>query len=356
MDLINDSAWEALLEELNDGLEKAIQQIELWGFLGPEEFRKRAMEGLSLLRERFLLNNGKQLSELIENLEREFFPRTDSYTNALEQILSHPLDDTINSFFDALVISHIKPQTRSVLLRDEELKVLDRLVKCLCDDLWNESKIEIQIDRVRRWFPYAGHYDTLSNISKIAGYCGFELEKRQRFDLADGITKSTDVLVLPNDIVETIKKKCKLSENSDHREYLHNKLRSRLLVAYGATYRSKLEPYEVNAICSAFAFNILFGLPLGYFRGSLERVPKALLSRRTLDPVQFPLIKLIAFQLNGYDWLKKLMTGEKERRIHTQTVAMMQGVSFIIQRGIVYRIDNPVMNLIKGEVTRLTGT
>ena len=130
-----------------------------------------------------------------------------------------------------------------------------------------------------------------------------------------------------------------------------------LIQAWRVNNRNSLDEYTVNALCGGIALHLLTGFfdreKYKFTHELLAKLPKQFFHEMNFLPLIIPLIKIIAYFINGNDWLELIFDSKTKKHYHRLIRATMLGSVLALINGTLYARTNAITNRIGNNRSRV---
>ncbi|MFW9988891.1 MAG: hypothetical protein ACFFC3_09570, partial [Candidatus Odinarchaeota archaeon] len=361
MSEIQDTTWKELLKNFQDGLEKAVEELQKRDVENIPGAKEALIQRLNNMRIHFPKNNGEIfLKSINDKIQKAFFPNSTNFSEAFEKILksrTHEQDFIINELLNGFVTSKAK-----AIASGSQGPIIDRIVEAFSKR--NDFHI---VDH--QFFAMFGdpnkprHYikKQLEELVNMFGLISKELVIEK--DVRRSEEKIYTFYTFPDEIIKILEEKyliideklgyAYVSENFDRNVFIC------MFLANVAINRDNIEkiggPYTINGISAIFALVLLLSFmpklsadetnPVlndpNFDEKNMSIIPKSWMMKQVLEPLFEPLIKIIAYRIGGGLWLSKIIDSEINRKIHTQIRFLLKDVNRWIL-GQMVRVEIPI--------------
>ena len=350
--------WTELLEKFSQALEKSIKIIDKENVDNIPGVKEKLMERLKELQRYLPKENGKILTEAVDNsISRMFFPRTDDFSEAFAQIIearTHEQDFIINE----LINGYIASQTKGFGLFYESA-VIDKLVEAFKKS--NQFRITDQ-----KLFAMFGvkHYQQpskalLKRIKKIVDFLNLrETEVMVERDLHRGEKKKFKIFTFPDEILEILEGRYVITTEEGNRiiteEFDRNVFVSLFLAKFSVD-RLKLDEYKINGICAIFALILILSFmpkvdldetnPIlrdsAFNKDTMSVIPKGWMSKEVIMELLPVTIQIVAYRLGLTVWYDKIKVSDAQKSLHLQSRFLIKDVNKWVL-GQLCRVEIPI--------------
>jgi len=361
MEKIQDSAWQELLQDFEEGLEKAINELDkrdVETIPGAKEALKQRLKNMKL---HFPKNNGEIfLKSINDKIQNAFFPNTKDFSEAFKKILksrTYEQDFIINELLNGFVSSKTK-----AIATGAQGPVIDRLVEAFS----KRNDFHIVDHQFYAMFGDPNkprHYikSQLEELIKLFGLVSKELIIEK--DVRKSEEKIFTFYTFPEKIIKVLEEKYLILDEKLGYTYVSESFDRNVFIcmflANLAINRDDLEKiggnYTLNGISAIFALILLLSFlpklsvdetsPIlndpNYDAETMSVIPKSWMMRQILEPLFEPLIKIIAYRLGGGLWLSKIIDSEINKKIHNQIRFLIKDVNKWVL-GQLVRVEIPI--------------
>lgn len=361
MSEIQDTTWKELLKIFQDGLEKAIEELQKRDVENIPGAKEALIQRLNNMKLHFPKNNGEIfLKSINDKIQNAFFPNSTNFSEAFEKILksrTHEQDFIINELLNGFVTSKAK-----AIASGSQGPIIDRIVEAFSKR--NDFHI---VDH--QFFAMFGdpnkprHYvkKQLEELVNMFGLVSKELVIEK--DVRRSEEKIYTFYTFPDEIIKILEEKyliideklgyAYVSENFDRNVFIC------MFLANIAINRDNIEKiggsYTINGISAIFALILLLSFmpklradetnPVlndpNFDEKNMSIIPKSWMMKQVLEPLFEPLIKIIAYRIGGGLWLSKIIDSEINKKIHTQIRFLLKDVNKWIL-GNLCRVEIPI--------------
>jgi hypothetical protein len=358
---VQDTTWKLLMSDFENGLEKAIEELQKRDVENIPGAKEALIQRLNNMKLHFPKNDGEIFKKSInEKIQNAFFPNTKSFSEAFDLILksrTHEQDFIINELLNGFVTSKAK-----VIASESQGPIIDRMVEAFSKR--NDFHI---VDH--QFFAMFGnpnkprHYiqKQLEELVNMFGLVSKELKIEK--DVRRSEEKVYTFYTFPDDIIKILEEKyliideelgyAYVSEDFDRNVFMC------MFLANIAIYRDNLEKvggtYTINGISAIFALILLLSFmpklsvdetnPIlndpTFKAESMSVIPKSWMIRQVLEPLFGPLIKIVAYRVGGGLWFSKIVDSEINKKIHNQIKFLLKDVNKWIL-GNLCRVEIPI--------------
>ncbi|MFX1364672.1 MAG: hypothetical protein ACFFCE_12860 [Promethearchaeota archaeon] len=361
MSEIQDTTWKELLKNFQDGLEKAIEELQKRDVENIPGAKEALIQRLNNMKLHFPKNNGEIfLKSINDKIQNAFFPNTTNFSEAFEKILksrTHEQDFIINELLNGFVASKAK-----AIASGTQGPIIDRIVEAFSKR--NDFHI---VDH--QFFAMFGDPNKprqyvkkqLEELVTMFGLISKELVIEK--DVRRSEEKIYTFYTFPDDIIKILEEKyliideelgyAYVSENFDRNVFIC------MFLANVTINRDNIEKiggsYTINGISAIFALVLLLSFmpklsvdetnPVlndpSFSEKNMSVIPKSWMMKQVLEPLFEPLIKIIAYRIGGGLWLSKIIDSEINKKIHTQIRFLLKDVNKWIL-GNLCRVEIPI--------------
>ena len=356
-----DTTWKSLLNDFENGLEKAIEELQKRDVENVPGAKEALIQRLTNMKLHFPRNDGdifiKSINDKIQNA---FFPNTKNFSEAFKKILksrTHEQDFIINELLNGFVNSKAK-----AIASGTQGPVIDRMVEAFSKR--NDFHI---VDH--QFFAMFGdpnkprHYvkKQLEDLSKMFGLVSKELIIEK--DIRRSEEKSYIFYTFPDEIIKILEEKYLILDDELGYAYVSEKFDRNVFIcmflANIAINRDDFEKiggtYTINGISAIFALILLLSFmpklsvdetnPIlndpNFDNKTMSVIPKSWMMKQVLEPLFGPLIKIIAYRIGGGLWYSKIIDSEINKKIHNQIKFLIKDVNKWIL-GNLCRVEIPI--------------
>jgi len=361
MEKNQDSVWQELLQDFEEGLEKAIDELDkrdVETIPGAKEALKQRLKNMKL---HFPKNNGEIfLKSINDKIQNAFFPNTKDFSEAFKKILksrTYEQDFIINELLNGFVSSKTK-----AIATGAQGPVIDRLVEAFS----KRNDFHIVDHQFYAMFGDPNkprHYikNQLEELIKLFGLVSKELIIEK--DVRKSEEKIFTFYTFPEKIIKVLEEKYLILDEKLGYTYVSESFDRNVFIcmflANLAINRDDLEKiggnYTLNGISAIFALILLLSFlpklsvdetsPIlndpNYDAETMSVIPKSWMMRQILEPLFEPLIKIIAYRLGGGLWLSKIIDSEINKKIHNQIRFLIKDVNKWVL-GQLVRVEIPI--------------
>ncbi len=356
-----DRTWKDLLTDFENGLEKAIEELQKRDVENIPGAKAALIQRLTNMKLHFPSNDGdifiKSINDKIQNA---FFPNTKIFSEAFRKILksrTHEQDFIINELLNGFINSKAK-----AIATGTQVPIIDRMVEAFSKR--NDFHI---VDH--QFFAMFGdpnkprHYlkKQLEELVKMFGLVSKELIIEK--DVRRSEEKSYIFYTFPDDIIEILEEKYLIINNELGYAYVSEKFDRNVFIcmflANVAINRDDFEKiggtYTINGISAIFALILLISFmpkltvdetnPIlndpHFDNQNMSVIPKSWMMKQVIEPLFGPLIKIIAYRIGGGLWYSKIIDSEINKKIHNQIRFLIKDVNKWIL-GNLCRVEIPI--------------
>ncbi len=356
-----DTTWKGLLNEFQDGLEKALEELHKRDVENIPGAKEALIQRLNNIKLHFPKNNGDLfLKSINDKIQNAFFPNTNNFSEAFKKILksrTHEQDFIINELLNGFVTSKAK-----VIASETQGPIIDRMVEAFSKR--NDFHI---VDH--QFFAMFGdpnkprHYvkKQLEELVTMFGLVSKELVIKK--DIRRSEEKVYVFYTFPSEIVEILEEKYLIIDEELGYAYVSNNFDRNIFIcmflANVAINRDDIDKiggsYTINGISAIFALILLLSFmpklsvdetnPVlndpNFNEKNMSIIPKSWMMKHVLEPLFEPLIKIIAYRIGGGLWLSKIIDSEINKKIHNQIRFLLKDVNKWIL-GNLCRVEIPI--------------
>ncbi|KKN17170.1 hypothetical protein LCGC14_0968470 [marine sediment metagenome] len=356
-----DRTWKDLLTDFENGLEKAIEELQKRDVENIPGAKAALIQRLTNMKLHFPSNDGdifiKSINDKIQNA---FFPNTKIFSEAFRKILksrTHEQDFIINELLNGFINSKAK-----AIATGTQVPIIDRMVEAFSKR--NDFHI---VDH--QFFAMFGdpnkprHYlkKQLEELVKMFGLVSKELIIEK--DVRRSEEKSYIFYTFPDDIIEILEEKYLIIDNELGYAYVSEKFDRNVFIcmflANVAINRDDFDKiggtYTINGISAIFALILLLSFmpkltvdetnPIlndpHFDNQNMSVIPKSWMMKQVIEPLFGPLIKIIAYRIGGGLWYSKIIDSEINKKIHNQIRFLIKDVNKWIL-GNLCRVEIPI--------------
>ncbi len=356
-----DGTWKDLLTDFENGLEKAIEELQKRDVENIPGAKTALIQRLTNMKLHFPSNDGdifiKSINDKIQNA---FFPNTKIFSEAFRKILksrTHEQDFIINELLNGFINSKAK-----AIATGTQVPIIDRMVEAFSKR--NDFHI---VDH--QFFAMFGdpnkprHYlkKQLEELVKMFGLVSKELIIEK--DVRRSEEKSYIFYTFPDDIIEILEEKYLIIDNELGYAYVSEKFDRNVFIcmflANVAINRDDFDKiggtYTINGISAIFALILLLSFmpkltvdetnPIlndpHFDNQNMSVIPKSWMMKQVIEPLFGPLIKIIAYRIGGGLWYSKIIDSEINKKIHNQIRFLIKDVNKWIL-GNLCRVEIPI--------------
>jgi len=356
-----DITWKELLKNFQDGLEKAIEELQKRDVENIPGAKEALIQRLNNMKLHFPKNNGDIfLKSINDKIQNAFFPNTNNFAEAFEKILksrTHEQDFIINELLNGFVTSKAK-----AIASGTQGPIIDRIVEAFSKR--NDFHI---VDH--QFFAMFGdpnkprHYvkKQLEELVNMFGLVSKELVIEK--DIRRSEEKVYVFYTFPNEIIQILEEKYLIIDEELGYAYVSKDFDRNVFIcmflANIAINRDDLEKiggsYTINGISAILALVLLLSFmpklrvdetnPVlndpNFNEKNMSVIPKSWMMKQVLEPLFEPLIKIIAYRIGGGLWLSKIIDSEINKKIHSQIRFLLKDVNKWIL-GNLCRVEIPI--------------
>ena len=356
-----DRTWKDLLTDFENGLEKAIEELQKRDVENIPGAKSALIQRLTNMKLHFPSNDGEIFIKSInDKIQNAFFPNTKNFTEAFRKILksrTHEQDFIINELLNGFINSKAK-----AIASGTQVPIIDRMVEAFSKR--NDFHI---VDH--QFFAMFGdpnkprHYlkQQLEKLVTMFGLVSKELVVEK--DVRRSEKKSYIFYTFPDDIIEILEEKYLIIDNELGYAYVSGKFDRNVFIcmflANMAINRDDIEKiggnYTVNGISAIFALILLLSFmpkltvdetnPIlndpHFDNQNMSVIPKSWMMKQVIEPLFGPLIKIIAYRIGGGLWYSKIIDSEINKKIHNQIRFLIKDVNKWIL-GNLCRVEIPI--------------
>jgi len=358
---LQDTTWKMLLNDFENGLEKAIEELQKRDVENIPGAKEALIQRLNNMRLHFPQNNGDIfLKSINEKIQNAFFPNTKNFSEAFEKILksrTHEQDFIINELLNGFITSKAK-----AIASGTQGPIIDRMVEAFSKR--NDFHI---VDH--QFFAMFGdpnkprHYikKQLEELVSMFGLISKELLIEK--DIRRSEEKLYTFYTFPDDIIKILEEKYLIIDDDLGYAYVSEEFDRNVFIcmflANVAIHRDDLDKigdsFTINGISAIFALILLLSFmpklsidetnPLlndpTFNTENMSVIPKSWMIKQVLEPLFEPLIKITAYRVGGGLWLSKIVDSEINKKIHNQIRFLLKDVNKWIL-GNLCRVEIPI--------------
>ncbi len=356
-----DTTWKMLLNDFENGLENAIEELQKRDVENIPGAKEALIQRLNNMRLHFPQNNGDIfLKSINEKIQNAFFPNTKNFSEAFEKILksrTHEQDFIINELLNGFITSKAK-----AIASGTQGPIIDRMVEAFSKR--NDFHI---VDH--QFFAMFGdpnkprHYikKQLEELVSMFGLISKELLIEK--DIRRSEEKLYTFYTFPDDIIKILEEKYLIIDDDLGYAYVSEEFDRNVFIcmflANVAIHRDDLDKigdsFTINGISAIFALILLLSFmpklsidetnPLlndpTFNTENMSVIPKSWMIKQVLEPLFEPLIKITAYRVGGGLWLSKIVDSEINKKIHNQIRFLLKDVNKWIL-GNLCRVEIPI--------------
>ncbi|MFX1311823.1 MAG: hypothetical protein ACFFHD_04300 [Promethearchaeota archaeon] len=361
MEEIQDKTWNPLLKDFENGLDKAIEELENRDVENIPGAKEALIQRLNNMKIHFPKNNGdifiKSINDKIQN---SFFPNTKNFAKSFEVILksrTHEQDFIINELLNGFVTSKTK-----AIASGTQGPIIDRMVEAFSKR--NDFHI---IDH--QFYAMFGdpnkprHYikKQLQELINMFGLISKELVIQK--DVRRSEQKIYTFYTFPDEIIRILEERYLIIDNKLGYAYVSKDFDRNVFIcmflANIAVNRENIDKiggsYTINGISAIFALILLLSFmpklsvdetsPLlndpSYDANRMSVIPKSWMMKQVLELLFEPLIKIVAYRIGGGLWLSKIIDSEINKKINNQIRFLIKDVNKWVL-GNLCRVEIPI--------------
>jgi len=356
-----DITWKELLKNFQDGLKKAIEELQKRDVENIPGAKEALIQRLNNMKLHFPKNNGDIfLKSINDKIQNAFFPNTNDFAEAFEKILksrTHEQDFIINELLNGFVTSKAK-----AIASGSQGPIIDRIVEAFSKR--NDFHI---VDH--QFFAMFGdpnkprHYikKQLEELVNMFGLVSKELVIEK--DVRRSEKKVYIFYTFPDEIIQILEEKYLIIDEELGYAYVSEDFDRNVFIcmflANIAINRDDLEKigdsYTINGISAILALVLLLSFmpklsvdetnPIlndpNFNEKNMSIIPKSWMMKQVLEPLFEPLIKIIAYRIGGGLWLSKIIDSDINKKIHNQIRFLLKDVNKWIL-GNLCRVEIPI--------------
>jgi hypothetical protein len=358
---IQDATWTELLQEFENGVKKAIEELRKRDIENIPGAKEALIQRLNNMQLQFPKNNGEIfLKSINDKIQSAFFPNTKNFSEAFEKILqsrTHEQDFIINELLNGFVTSKAK-----AIATGTQGPIIDRIVEAFSKR--NDFHI---VDH--QFFAMFGdpnkpkHYikSQLKELIEMFGLISKELVIEK--DIRRSEEKVYTFYTFPDDIIKILEEKYLIIDQDLGYAYVSELFDRNVFIcmflANVAIYRDDIEKiggtYTINGISAILALILLLSFmpklsidetnPIlndpSFDNKSMSVIPKSWMMKQVLEYLFEPLIKIVAYRIGGGLWLSHIIESEINKKIHNQIRFLLKDVNKWIL-GNLCRVEIPI--------------
>ncbi|MHA1883417.1 MAG: hypothetical protein ACXAAI_03510 [Promethearchaeota archaeon] len=361
MEDVKNTTWEMLLKNFEDGLEKAIEELQKRDVENIPGAKEALIQRLSNMKLHFPKNNGdifiKSINEKIQNA---FFPNTKSFSSAFEKILksrTHEQDFIINELLNGFVTSKAK-----IIASDAQGPIIDRMVEAFS----KRNDFQIVDHQFYAMFgdPNKPRHYVKKQLEELVSLFGLtSRELRIEKDVRRSEEKIYTFYTFPDEIIDILKEKYLIVDDELGYAYVSEDFDRNVFIcmflANLAINRDDIDKiggsFTINGISAIFALILLLSFmpklsvdetnPIlndpTYNAENMSVIPKSWMVKQILEPLFDPIIKIVAYRIGGGFWLSKIIDSEINKKIHNQIKFLLKDINKWIL-GNLCRVEIPI--------------
>ncbi len=356
-----DTTWKGLLNEFQNGIEKALEELQKRDIENIPGAKEALIQRLNNMKLHFPKNNGDLfLKSINDKIQNAFFPNTNNFSEAFEKILksrTHEQDFIINELLNGFITSKAK-----AIASETQGPIIDRMVEAFSKR--NDFYI---VDH--QFFAMFGdpnkprHYvkKQLEELVNMFGLVSKELVIEK--DVRRSEEKVYVFYTFPSEIIEILEEKYLIIDEELGYAYVSNNFDRNVFIcmflANVAINRDDIDKiggsYTINGISAIFALILLLSFmpklsvdetnPVlndpNFDEKNMSVIPKSWMMKHVLESLFEPLIKIIAYRIGGGLWLSKIIDSEINKKIHNQIRFLLKDVNKWIL-GNLCRVEIPI--------------
>ena len=356
-----DTTWKGLLNEFQNGIEKALEELQKRDIENIPGAKEALIQRLNNMKLHFPKNNGDLfLKSINDKIQNAFFPNTNNFSEAFEKILksrTHEQDFIINELLNGFITSKAK-----AIASETQGPIIDRMVEAFSKR--NDFYI---VDH--QFFAMFGdpnkprHYvkKQLEELVNMFGLVSKELVIEK--DVRRSEEKVYVFYTFPSEIIEILEEKYLIIDEELGYAYVSNNFDRNVFIcmflANVAINRDDIDKiggsYTINGVSAIFALILLLSFmpklsvdetnPVlndpNFDEKNMSVIPKSWMMKHVLESLFEPLIKIIAYRIGGGLWLSKIIDSEINKKIHNQIRFLLKDVNKWIL-GNLCRVEIPI--------------
>lgn len=358
---VQDTVWKGLLNEFQNGLEKALEELQKRDIENIPGAKEALIQRLNNMKLHFPKNNGDLFLKAInDKIQNAFFPNTKKLSEAFEKILksrTHEQDFIINELLNGFVTSKAK-----AIASGTQGPIIDRMVEAFS----KRNDFHIVDHQFYAMFGDPNkprHYvkKQLEDLVNMFGLISKELIIEK--DVRRSEEKIYTFYTFPTEIIKILEEKYLIIDEELGVAYVSNNFDRNVFIcmflANLAINRDDIEKiggsYTINGISAIFALILLLSFmpklkidetnPVlndpNFDQNNMSVIPKSWMMKQVLEPLFEPLIKIIAYRIGGGLWLSKIIDSDINKKIHNQIRFLLKDVNKWIL-GNLCRVEIPI--------------
>jgi len=358
---VSDKTWKDLLKDFENGLNKAIEELENRDIENIPGAKEALIQRLNNMKLHFPKNNGEIFIKSVDDkIQNAFFPNTKDFARNFAQILksrTHEQDFIINELLNGFVSSKAK-----AIASGTQGPIIDRMVEAFSKR--NDFHIvDYQLFAMFGDPNKPKHYikKQLEDLIDMFGLISKELIVEK--DVRRSEQKIYTFYTFPDEIIKILEEKYLIIDEELGYAYVSEDFDRNIFIcmflATLAVNRDDLEKiggtYTINGISAIFALILLLSFmpkvtvdetnPIlndpSFDQQKMSIIPKSWMMKQVLEPLFEPLIKIIAYRLGGGLWLTKIIDSDVNKKIHNQIRFLLKDVNKWIL-GNLCRVEVPI--------------
>ncbi|MFW9900266.1 MAG: hypothetical protein ACFFDY_03140 [Candidatus Thorarchaeota archaeon] len=358
---VQDTVWKGLLNEFQNGLEKALEELQKRDIENIPGAKEALIQRINNMKLHFPKNNGDLFLKAInDKIQNAFFPNTKKLSEAFEKILksrTHEQDFIINELLNGFVTSKAK-----AIASGTQGPIIDRMVEAFS----KRNDFHIVDHQFYAMFGDPNkprHYvkKQLEDLVNMFGLISKELIIEK--DVRRSEEKIYTFYTFPTEIIKILEEKYLIIDEELGVAYVSNNFDRNVFIcmflANLAINRDDIEKiggsYTINGISAIFALILLLSFmpklkidetnPVlndpNFDQNNMSVIPKSWMMKQVLEPLFEPLIKIIAYRIGGGLWLSKIIDSDINKKIHNQIRFLLKDVNKWIL-GNLCRVEIPI--------------
>ena len=356
-----DITWKELLKNFQDGLEKALEELQKRDVENIPGAKEALIQRLNNMKLHFPKNNGDIfLKSINDKIQNAFFPNTKVFSKAFKKILksrTHEQDFIINELLNGFVTSKAK-----ALVSGSQGPIIDRIVEAFS----KRNDFHIVDHQLFAMFgdPNKPHHYVKKQLEELVNTFGLVSKE---LVIEKDVRRSEEKVYLfytfPDEIIQILEEKYLIIDEELGYAYVSEDFDRNVFIcmflANVAINRDDLDKiggsYTINGISAIFALILLLSFmpklsvdetnPVlndpNFDKTNMSVIPKSWMIKQVLEPLFEPLIKIIAYRIGGGLWLSKIIDSEINKKIHNQIRFLLKDVNKWIL-GNLCRVEIPI--------------
>ncbi len=356
-----DTTWRDLLKDFVTGVDKALDELQKRDVENIPGAKEALIQRLNNIRLHFPKNGGEIFIRSIDDkIQNAFFPNVKDFAMAFEKILksrTHEQDFIINELLTGFVTSKAE-----AIVNGLQGTVIDRMVEAFSKR--NDFHI---VDY--QFFAMFGDPNKprqyikkqLEELVNMFGLVAKELVVEK--DLRKSERKVYTFYTFPDEILKILEEKYIIFDEELGYAYVSDAFDRNVFIcmflANVAINRDDLDEiggtYTINGISAIFALILLLSFmpklklsdtnPIlrdpSFNEKNMSVIPKSWMMKQVLEPLFYPLIKVVSYRMGGGLWLSKIIGSDINKKIHNQIRFLLKDVNKWIL-GNLCRVEIPI--------------